>query len=219
MPASAKSTVSAGVRIPVVKRRHRIRIVTGVAFMAVCVLLFGVLAIVTSHRRQVLALARPVTAGQVLTAADVKSVLVSAESGAATIVAAREGEVVGQRANAFLPAGLLLSDGLLGQGPAAPGTAVVTLALKEGRYPPTLGAGDRVAVYETRPASSSSGPAAPAAAAAPVEAVVVDVRSASSSSSGAVAMLQVAARQAGQLVAEQEPAVVLTGVPAAEGVR
>jgi hypothetical protein len=217
--APTKPTVKEGMRIPTVKRRNRLRLVTGVMFMAVCALLFGVLAIATGHRSRVLALARPVVAGQVLSNADLKSVLVSAEAGTATIAEGRREAVVGQRVNASLPAGLLLSEELLGQGPTPPGSEVVTLALKEGRYPPTLGAGDRVAVYETHPVTSSGGSGAPAAGPAPVEAMTLDVRPPGGSSAGAVAMFQVVAGHAGQLVAEQEPAVVLLGAGPVEGGR
>ncbi|WP_146259309.1 SAF domain-containing protein [Streptomyces tateyamensis] len=209
--AVAKASAGEGMRIAAVKRRDRLRLFTGLAAMVVCALLFGAVAVATGQRSEVLALARPVSAGQVLTNADVKSVLVSANAGAVTIAASRQGQVVGQRANASLPAGLLLSEGLFGQGPTQPGTAVVTLALKEGRYPPTLGAGDRVAVYETHPSATGSPTAGTAASTASVEAMTLDVRSGSGPSGGAVAMVRVAAGQVGQLVADQEPAVVLLG--------
>ncbi|MGF1425028.1 SAF domain-containing protein [Kitasatospora sp. LaBMicrA B282] len=205
------------VRIAAVKRRDRLRLFTGLAVMVVCALMFGALAIATGHRSQVLLLARPVVAGQVLTADDVRPVLLSAEAGAATVPAARRDEVVGRRVNASLPAGLLLSEGLLGQGPTAPGTAVVPLALKEGRYPPILDAGDRVAVYEAHPATTPGGAGAPASAAAGVEAMTIDVRPAGGSSDEAVATLQVPTAQAGRLVALQEPAVVLLGSAGADG--
>ncbi len=200
-----------GVRIAAVRRRDRMRLLTGLMVMAVCALLFGVLAIATGHRSQVLALAKPVAAGQVLTGADVKSVLVSAEDGITMISAGRRDTVVGQKVNSTLPAGLLLSEDLLGQGPTPPGSVVVTLALKEGRYPPTLGAGDRVSVYETRPAATVGGAGASPAGPEPVTAMVLDVRPGGGSAGGAVAMLQVASGQAGRLVADQEPAVVLLG--------
>ncbi|MDH6579404.1 hypothetical protein [Kitasatospora sp. MAP5-34] len=204
-------TKGEGVRIAAVRRRDRMRLLTGLMVMAVCALLFGVLAVATGHRSQVLALAKPVAAGQVLTGADVKSVLVSAEEGLTMISAGRRDAVVGQKVNSALPAGLLLSEDLLGQGPTPPGSAVVTLALKEGRYPPTLGAGERVSVYETRPAATVGGAGAGPAGAEPVTAMTLDVRPGGGSSGGAVVMLQVTVGQAGRLVADQEPAVVLLG--------
>ncbi|WP_051970808.1 hypothetical protein [Kitasatospora azatica] len=220
-PGSELTKAVAGeeVRIAAVKRRGRRRMLTGLSVMAVCALLFGVMAIATGHRSHVLALARPVTAGQVLTAADVKPVLVSAEGGTAVIAAGRQDLVVGQKVNATLPAGLLLSQDLLGQGPTPAGSAVVTLALKEGRYPPTLGPGDRVAVYEARPAAAAGGTGASPVAAEPVTAMTLDVRPGGGSTGGAVVMLRVAADQAGRLVADQEPAVVLLGADPAGGAR
>ncbi|MCX4750569.1 SAF domain-containing protein [Kitasatospora sp. NBC_01287] len=191
------------------KRRDRMRLLAGLAVMAVCALLFGALAIVTGHRSRVLVLARPVAAGQVLTGADVKSVLVSAEAGTATIGAERLDAVVGQRVSASLPAGLLLSDELLGRSVAGPGAAVLALAVKEGRYPPTLDAGDRVAVYEARPEPAAGG--AGGGVGVPVEAMVLDVRPGDGSSGGAVVTLQASAESAGGLVADQEPAVVVLG--------
>ncbi|GAA1215288.1 SAF domain-containing protein [Kitasatospora nipponensis] len=194
-----------GVRIAAVKRRDRLRLVVGLAVMAVCALLFGVLAIVTGHRSRVLALARPVLAGQVLSAADLRSVLVSAEPGTATVGADQRDQVVGRRVSASLPAGLLLSEQLLGLPVAQPGEAVVAVALKEGRYPSVLGAGDQVDVYEAHPGSGQ------AQAAAPVEARVVDVQPGAGPAGGTVAMLSVPVARAGQVVADQEPAVVLVG--------
>jgi hypothetical protein len=124
-PTPAKKSGSAGAWTPVVRRHDRTRFVVGVAVTAGCALLFGALAIVTGHRRQVRALARLVAAGQALTGAHLTSVLTPVDPDTAIIGTSRKESAVGRCVTALLSAGSLLCDGLRSQGPAMPGSVVM----------------------------------------------------------------------------------------------
>ncbi|MFY1674041.1 SAF domain-containing protein [Plantactinospora sp. WMMB334] len=98
-------------------------------------------------RLPVLATAHQINAGQVLTAADLTTVRVAADSVVATVPAADRGSVVGRTAAVPLVAGALLSPAQLGPAawPAA-GQAVVAVGVEPGRLPSALAPGSRVLV-------------------------------------------------------------------------
>ncbi|UJW32631.1 hypothetical protein L3Q67_02235 [Saccharothrix sp. AJ9571] len=95
-------------------------------------------------RSAVLAMARPVMVGHVLSEADVRIVDVSFSVGVATVPAERMVAVVGRPMATSLPSGALLPPDSVGNAliPAA-GRAVV--AVKPGQVPPELAAGSPVA--------------------------------------------------------------------------
>lgn len=103
-----------------------------------------------------LELAEPVTVGQTINLADLRSVQVAADSSVPLIPTAAADSVVGHRAGVALPAGTLLSQADLASGavPAA-GQSVVSLEVKPGAYPTQLGAGERVAVATVTPAGQA----------------------------------------------------------------
>ena len=145
-------------------RRRRVpHLVVGLLLVVSCVAGVVVLSQQLSERHPVLVLARPVTAGQVLSAADVAQVMVAADAGVAMVGAERLGEMLGRPAALDLRPGMLLGEELLGlaEAPAA-GEAVVALAVEPGRYPPHLQAGSSVLVV---PVSS---PVMPGQTAVPV---------------------------------------------------
>lgn len=108
-------------------------------------------------RQQVLVLARDVAPGQAITAADLRVVSVSADPMLRPVAASQRGAVVGKTARAQLAAGTLLSGAQLGAPLAAQrGEVVVGLALKAGRYPSGLRAGDKVVVVIDNPPSDST---------------------------------------------------------------
>ena len=95
----------------------------------------------------VLVLRQDVVAGQQLAASDLKIVTVDAP-GLSTMRASDESQVVGKALSVSLPAGSLLSAGLLvGNTGPLPGQAIVGAALKPGAFPPDLTPGARVQIY------------------------------------------------------------------------
>ena len=188
MTVLARSRRTAGLQPPGQgPRRGRRRSVPlaagGVVLVVVCALVFAEGFLQAGNRQPVLALARPVAAGQVITAADLETVRVSAAGPVSLVPASRQGEVAGSTAAVSMPAGTLLAGSDIGTPPPARGQVRLGVAVKPGQYPPDLAAGQDVDVLAT-PASgttgsSSSGPGA----ALPVgQAVVLSVSSASASS-------------------------------------
>lgn len=184
----AKAAVSS----PVVRRRQTPWIVAGVVLVVGCALAFGLASIRTAGGVQVLVVVRPVPAGQVLQAADFRTVRVAPSAGVQPVTAAAEAAMVGRPAAVALVPGTLLTPADVGSAPAGmAGMAVVAMALKAGAYPPSLGAGAQVEVVAV--ATSTSGAAGPVTGQLrPVPAVVVDVEAApAGSSADAVVSLQV----------------------------
>ena len=70
-----------------------------------CALVFAEGWLAAGHRQPVLALSQPVAAGQVITAADLETVRVSAAGPVSLVPASRQAEVVGSTAAVSLPAG------------------------------------------------------------------------------------------------------------------
>jgi len=168
----------------------------GVVLVVVCALVFAGGWLQAGHRQQVLALAQPVAAGQVITSADLETVRVSAAGPVSLVPASRQAEVVGSTAAVSMPAGSLLAGSDIGTPPPVKGQVRLGVALKPGQYPPDLAAGQDVDVLAT-PAALASGSSASggASAALPVgEAVVLSVSPAavSSGSGDTVVEIQVA---------------------------
>jgi len=137
------------------QRRSVPHLLVGALLVVACAVGFAVVAGSVDHRASVLALARPVTAGQRLTSADVRSVRVSTEPGVATLPASQLHVVLGQTVAVSLPAGALLSGSELGSVDVPAGQAVVAVAVKSGQAPPDLAAGEHVLLVPT--ASTGTG--------------------------------------------------------------
>lgn len=137
-----------------------------VSYLVVGVLLVvagaaGVLITVgqVGQRSPVLVLARPVVVGQVLAAGDLRVVEVSADPGIDVVAADRTREVVGRPVGYSLPAGMVLSRGVLGAPQTPPsGQGVVALAAEPGQFPPQLTAGTTVSIIQN--AGTSAGTSA-----------------------------------------------------------
>lgn len=114
-------------------------------------LLFAALAASLSGRQSVLAMARSVPAGQVVTEADLAEVRMASDGGLRAIAAADRHTVVGQTAALDLIEGTLVTRDHLGAGSGpGPGKAVIGVALKPGQVPSSeLAPGDRVQVLDT----------------------------------------------------------------------
>jgi hypothetical protein len=95
----------------------------------------------------VLAVARPVAAGEVIELGDLREVRVSADPGLRPMPAAERGAVVGRVASADLAPGTLLTAGHVSGAPTMEaGRAQVGVAVKAGQAPADLRPGDRVLV-------------------------------------------------------------------------
>ena len=225
MAALTRSRRPAGARSPdQMPRRPRRRSVPlaagGVVLVVVCALVFAEGWLKAGNRQPVLALAQPVTAGQVITSADLETVRVSAAGPVSLVPASRQAEVAGSTAAVSMPAGSLLTGSDIGTPPPVKGQVRLGVALKPGQYPPDLAAGQDVDVLAT-PASattsSSSGSGSPGAALPVGQAVVlsVSVASGADGSGDTVVELQVsqdampqvaAANAAGQIALATIPA-------------
>ncbi|KPM50373.1 hypothetical protein ACG83_40240 [Frankia sp. R43] len=138
--------------------------------------------------REVLAVARDVPAGRVLTAQDLRPVSVG--GGVDVVAADAVDAVVGRVAVVPLLAGSLLPPGAVGDGSRVPptGQALVGAALKTGQYPPDLARGDRVAVLLTSMSTGTAGstvsPPATGSPARSVQGLVVTVQADETSGAG-----------------------------------
>lgn len=124
-------------------------------------LAFMLLYMSAGDRRAVLAVARPVAAGAVITAADLTEARVSVDPALRPIPASRRSEAVGRPASVDLVPGTLLTRGHIAAGPVvASGRSVVGLALKAGQFPAGVRAGDRVLLVRPGAAPSAGTPSA-----------------------------------------------------------
>ncbi len=136
---------------------RRVRPVAAVLLVAVtCALVLAGGRVRAGSREAVLALARPVAAGQVITASDLRVVGVSAAGLVSLVPASQRAQVAGRTATASLPAGSLLAAGDVGARWPGRGQAWLGIALMPGRYPPGLSPGQHVGVLAA-PAPGSGG--------------------------------------------------------------
>lgn len=197
---------SAG-RLPDSRRRRAPYLVLGALLVLVCATGFAVAVTHLDHRRAVLALARPVTVGQVLTTGDVREVNVVPDAGMAVMPGAQTSSVVGQTMALSLPAGALLTPAELGQA-ATPrvGQAIVAQLMKPGQFPPNLAAGAHVLLIPATTGASSGSPemstptSTRKAAGSGWAAIVTDVQTLGNDQ-GSVLSLQLADTQARQVAA------------------
>ncbi|WP_212827267.1 SAF domain-containing protein [Polymorphospora rubra] len=185
----------------------------GSLLVIVCVLAYAYGATQLGDRVQVLAVARPVAAGQAITAADLKQVSAAREPGVRLVAAGQAAGVVGRTAVVPLVAGTLLTPEVLGDAAFPPGGQVTaSVAAKPGQYPRGLAAGARVAVYVSAvrdggqpPPDASSAATAPAR----LSAVVLGVDLAGDGQGSTVVTLLLAAADAPLLAAAPSGGVVL----------
>jgi hypothetical protein len=187
------------------RRRRPAVWVAGVALIAVGAAVATSAALSAGAKHDVLALARSVPAGRLLTAADVRTVRVAADSSVATVPAAEESSVVGQRTAVDLVANSLLTNAAVG-GAAVPakGQALLGVALKPGQLPARpLSRGDQAELIPTPPTATatSSGSASDSSAVTPVP-VTVDAEGAAGSDGTTVVDLVLAADAAPKIAAQ-----------------
>ena len=138
--ASAGTQVFRPTRAP----RH---VVLGAGLMAAFALIFGLVALRADPAVPVLALARPVAAGQTITDADLQVVRIVPGDRVQVVAAAERSTVVGRTAAVPLLAGSLLTPAQVGA-PAWPpaGESVLAVPVAAGRLPAGLSTGSRVSV-------------------------------------------------------------------------
>lgn len=153
-----------------VKGKSSNRLVAGIRRRSVPHLLLGIVLIVAcatggvvasmqlGHRVTILALARPVTAGQVLSAQDCRRIDISTDTGMDLVPVEQASTVIGHPVAYTLPAGTMITRSLLGapQIPI-PGKAIAAIGLKSGQFPPDLAPGTTVLVLTVPSSSASSG--------------------------------------------------------------
>jgi len=193
---------AAGGRGPTSRHHRQLPlVVVGVLLVIGFALAFADASLHLGSREQVLVVAQPLAAGQVLTSGDLRAARVSTGSGLQVVPVAEEPSVVGRHAAVALMAGALLTSSEVGAAPAVgSGSDVVAVGLKAGGYPPDLAPGDRVQVV---PVTSSSGSGAGSVTSgSPVAATVLAVDAApAGSGSPTVFSLQVSSTDADEVAA------------------
>lgn len=207
-----------------VRRRRVLPYVSlGAVLVIGSVVAFAVTAVGLGERTAVLAVARPVAAGQVIEAADLRQVSVAADEELGLVPAAEAGQVVGRTAAVPLAVGVLVTRSLLGAAAFPPaGKVVASVALKPGQYPQGLPGGASVAVYLSDPATttgaapvdatSTGGPLTGAEASGglvPLSATVLGVEPAGDGQGGVVVTLLLPAEAGARLAAAPATGLVL----------
>ncbi|MFC3992651.1 SAF domain-containing protein [Actinoplanes siamensis] len=188
--------------------------VLGSLLVIVCVLAYAWGTVRLGDRIQVLAVARPVAAGQSITAADLTQVSAAEDPEVLLIPVVQADEVIGRTAVVPLVAGTLLTPSLIGDAAFPPaGKVTASLALKPGQYPQGLTRGAKVAVFVSAAGTGADGRAASAAkaTAAPtrLRAVVLGVDLSGDGQGSTVVTLLLDASDGPRLAAAPEGAVVL----------
>jgi hypothetical protein len=146
---------------PPASRRNRTRIALGVVVIVLCVLGATTLYSRADNRVDVLGVRRPVPAGQVIAADDLRLVRVGIGANIQTVPASEFSRLVGRIAAVTLVPGALLSPEQITDAPRIPaGRAVAGVTLAPGRFPRSMVRGDKVLLVQTS-ASTATGDDAP----------------------------------------------------------
>jgi hypothetical protein len=168
----------ASVRVPLVSLRPRRRgwlLVAGLLAMVVCAGAFALVYLGADARVQVLAAARPLAAGQLVTAGDLQVVRIVPDAGMPLLRAEQASQVIGRSVAFPVAAGTLLSESQLGPAQWPPdGQAVAALPVKPGRLPAGIAPGSPVLVV-TVAADPQLASGVASGQVAPVPATVVQV--------------------------------------------
>jgi len=178
-------------------------VVVGVLLVFGFALAFVDASLHLGSREEVLVVAQPVAAGQVLTSSDLRTARMSTGSGLDVVLSGDEATVIGRRVAVPLVAGSVLTEGEVGNAPpVGSGSEVVAVGLKAGAYPPELAPGDRVQVVPVTSSSSSDGGTASVTGGSPVAATVLSVATApADSDTPTVFSLQVSTGDADEVAA------------------
>ena len=156
-------------------RRRWSLLIGGLLLVLLCAGVFAMVQLRGDARVQVLAIARPVAAGQPLAAADLKAVRIVPDPDVPLLKAVQVDQVIGRSPAVPLTPGTLLTETQLG--PAAwpaTGQAVMAAVFKQGAVPAGLAPGSHALVV-TVAKSDVTGATETTPAAAPIAATVVDI--------------------------------------------
>ncbi|MBN1173102.1 MAG: hypothetical protein JXA67_13085 [Micromonosporaceae bacterium] len=194
----------------------------GGLLVVVCVLGYAYGAVRLGDRVQVLAVARPVAAGQTFAAADLRTVSAAGDATVTLIAASASERVIGRTAVVPLLPGTLLTAALVGDAAFPPaGKVAASIAVKPGQYPQGLVTGAHVLAYVAAgaPATNQPAPAATSQQSAggtvtttgsrPIPAVVLGVDLAGDGQGATVVSLLLDAADAGRLAGAGSGGVVL----------
>jgi hypothetical protein len=167
-------------RLPKVRAPRRPALAAGGAILVLlCGVASAALATSGDHRVKVLALAREVQAGQVLTVDDLRVAEISG-SGVQALDATGAGSVVGETVTASLPAGTLLNPSMLTATPLpGAGLQLVAVAVKPGGVPQQAVPGRDVSLVRVVTAADGRAGAVPAVLVAKARLVSVGTDTAS----------------------------------------
>jgi hypothetical protein len=148
--ASRRDRGESGLPAPAGRRVRLPQLALGLLLAGGAALAFVLFNAASVQRTPVLALAVDVPRGQTIVLEDLQVVQLGIDSPVAVTPSDQAGLLVGRSAVADLPAGTLMSDGLVSStSPLLDGGGVVGLALNPGQYPtPRLMVGDLVTVVE-----------------------------------------------------------------------
>ncbi|MGW4115278.1 SAF domain-containing protein [Actinosynnema sp. NPDC004786] len=188
------------------RRRSVPYLLLGVLLVLTCVGGFVLISLNSGDRQAVLALARGVPVGHVLTTQDLRQVNVAVDPGVAVVGADQVATVVGRPMATSLSAGALLTPDAVGAAALpATGQAIAALVLKPGQVPREVGPGARVSVVFV-PGQAGTATSPPADGGMVWPAVVTSVTTPANDQNtvvsvqlSAAAARQVAAVPAGQL--------------------
>lgn len=195
-------------------RRRVPYLVLGVLLVVICVSGAVITVLQVGNRELMLALARPVHVGDLLTPQDLRQVPLSPDSGADLVPASQAATVLGHPVGYSLPAGTLLPRSALGRPQVPPaGQAIVAVAAKPGQFPPDLAPGTRVWVIVVPGSQSSTSTTPSPDFGGPWSAVVTSV-AAPGSDQSTVVSLQLPVTSARQVAAVPSGQLSLVAVPA-----
>jgi hypothetical protein len=129
------------------RRRSVPHLLLGVLLVLACAVVFLLVSLNSENGQPVLALARPMSVGQVLTAQDLKQVNIAVGVGVSVVDASQAASVVGGTMSTSLPEGALLTpDSVNGTALLTAGQAIAALAVNAGQFPPEISPGAHVSV-------------------------------------------------------------------------
>ena len=145
-------------------RRSVPHLLLGVLLVLACAVGALVVTVQFGGSRMVLATARAVGVGQVLSASDVRQVSLPADSDIRAVDASAAPTLIGRLLAVALPAGAVLTpESFSGAGTPPAGQAIVAVALDPGRLPAEVAPGDQVSVVVAAVATAGAAVERPAA--------------------------------------------------------
>jgi len=216
LEATARTTDGADRRAPATpglrRRRSTPHMLLGAVLVVVCGLAFAVTALRVDPRTPVLALAASVSAGQVLTDADLTVVRIVPDPALGVLREAQRASVVGRTVRLPLAARSLLSEEVLGPAAWPPkGESLIAVSVKAGRIPAGVSAGAQVLVLVVPGASATGGTDASRGEVQRAPATVVSVAAADASGASVVSLLMSSADAVRIAGAAGEVALVVQG--------